>query len=486
MFKHGKRLAALALTALLCLPVAAYAEEELTVYSVDGINVYTVEDEFTVTIPTKVEIKAEENKANFNIEAKLEKCSNLEIKIKSENEYKLMCGSQGLKYSVSDEKVVFSKKYEDETTEEQSYKIYLEVMDTPTMSGTYEDYLTFEINREPYIEVEGKHLLNFDTNAILNSEYEEELVISTKFKYVDNDGTYGMLPTPRRDGYDFDGWYTEKTAGNKVKEDTTASAGAAETVYAHWTPHVLTINYHNDGAEYIKWESGWSDPDHKQYVTGEDVSTFHTETYGENFSNGVNGLYDVWRWKKTGYTAKGSVWKIGEYGTEEYNDHEPFVKAEDCAKYLGVLEDFKKGDVTVDLYPIWIATGKTIAEIDAEEQEPDEIIGTDDPGNIDEDSTTGGDTTDSDVDEPTKDTDDTPADDTTEDAEDTAKDSDSTTSSDDTFDDVDMDDDTTETPDDEPDSEEPAEDTDEVGDLIAYYPVDGMLFDAGFGVDADA
>lgn len=89
----------------------------------------------------------------------------------------------------------------------------------------------------------------------------------------------------------------------------------------------------------------------------------------------------------------------------------------------------------------------------------------------------------------------TPADDTTDDAADTSKDPDSTTPSDDTFDDVmddvtdDVDtDDATETPDGEPDSEdteEADESTDEVGNLILVYPVDGMLFDAGFGVDAD-
>lgn len=41
------------------------------------------------------------------------------------------------------------------------------------------------------------------------------------------------LPTPARDGYKFEGWFTEAEGGEKVTEITTA---ADATLYAHWTP----------------------------------------------------------------------------------------------------------------------------------------------------------------------------------------------------------------------------------------------------------
>ncbi|MBQ3182248.1 MAG: InlB B-repeat-containing protein, partial [Clostridia bacterium] len=42
----------------------------------------------------------------------------------------------------------------------------------------------------------------------------------------------GAFPTPTRDGYTFDGWYTAPTGGGKVTSSTNASA---MTLYAHWS-----------------------------------------------------------------------------------------------------------------------------------------------------------------------------------------------------------------------------------------------------------
>jgi uncharacterized repeat protein (TIGR02543 family) len=45
--------------------------------------------------------------------------------------------------------------------------------------------------------------------------------------------TAGELPTPSRDGYTFDGWYTAAKGGDKVISSTTVTK--AQTLYAHWT-----------------------------------------------------------------------------------------------------------------------------------------------------------------------------------------------------------------------------------------------------------
>ena len=47
--------------------------------------------------------------------------------------------------------------------------------------------------------------------------------------------TYGELPEPTREGYEFDGWYTEKDGGELVEAGTEVSDKAAHTLYAHWT-----------------------------------------------------------------------------------------------------------------------------------------------------------------------------------------------------------------------------------------------------------
>lgn len=55
---------------------------------------------------------------------------------------------------------------------------------------------------------------------------------------------YPALPAPTREGYSFDGWYTQKTSGTKVDENTTVTTAANHTLYAHWhlTPALAPYN----------------------------------------------------------------------------------------------------------------------------------------------------------------------------------------------------------------------------------------------------
>ena len=47
---------------------------------------------------------------------------------------------------------------------------------------------------------------------------------------------YNFLPTPTRTGgYNFDGWYTEKTGGTEITSDTTVTATKDHILYAHWS-----------------------------------------------------------------------------------------------------------------------------------------------------------------------------------------------------------------------------------------------------------
>ncbi|WP_422480937.1 BspA family leucine-rich repeat surface protein, partial [Pleomorphochaeta sp. DL1XJH-081] len=53
---------------------------------------------------------------------------------------------------------------------------------------------------------------------------------------------YGTLEDISRDGYTFEGWYTESDGtGEKVENDTLVSATADHTLYAKWTPIVYTV-----------------------------------------------------------------------------------------------------------------------------------------------------------------------------------------------------------------------------------------------------
>ena len=57
---------------------------------------------------------------------------------------------------------------------------------------------------------------------------------TTATKQVTYASTYGTLPTPTRTGFDFLGWYTSASGGDKIIASTTVSITAAQTLYAHW------------------------------------------------------------------------------------------------------------------------------------------------------------------------------------------------------------------------------------------------------------
>lgn len=54
--------------------------------------------------------------------------------------------------------------------------------------------------------------------------------------------TYGELPTPSKDGYHFDGWFTALDGGTQVTSETKVTNSSDHTLYAHWTQiHVYIV-----------------------------------------------------------------------------------------------------------------------------------------------------------------------------------------------------------------------------------------------------
>ena len=58
--------------------------------------------------------------------------------------------------------------------------------------------------------------------------------VSKKSKKITFNKAFGTLPTPKRYGYTFNGWYTAKDAGKKVTKKTKTTAVKNMTVYAQW------------------------------------------------------------------------------------------------------------------------------------------------------------------------------------------------------------------------------------------------------------
>lgn len=54
-------------------------------------------------------------------------------------------------------------------------------------------------------------------------------------KTVTAEQPYGELPTPARDNYTFDGWYTASSGGSRVTESTTVTQTQDHTLFARWS-----------------------------------------------------------------------------------------------------------------------------------------------------------------------------------------------------------------------------------------------------------
>lgn len=133
-----------------------------------------------------------------------------------------------------------------------------------------------------------------------------EGIVNESSKTVVYGSSYGSLPTPTRDYYSFDGWYTAKTGGNKITESSVFNSAENVTLYAHWTKNPTSDwvleSALPEGASVVdqKWTydltsktssssssmSGWTKYDTKRTGWG--------GTQGPVYSNPSNGSRNVW------------------------------------------------------------------------------------------------------------------------------------------------------------------------------------------------
>ncbi len=59
--------------------------------------------------------------------------------------------------------------------------------------------------------------------------------VSKSSTKVTSGKTYGTLPTPTRNGYTFNGWYTSANGGTKITSSSKVNLNGNQTLYAHWT-----------------------------------------------------------------------------------------------------------------------------------------------------------------------------------------------------------------------------------------------------------
>lgn len=298
----------------------------------------------------------------------------LDVSVNSINKCKLKNKNQEISYSLDKGSFhVDNIKSADMKSFDENFNISL-VNTNTNYSGNYEDRLTFNIQCH-------KYTYELDMNSILDGVRECERhnygvadvyingVLKAEnvsdFKEILNYGdTYEFKNIKATDGHHF--VEINSCANTSIKGRIGVDTNHLWTrhdnpynliapIFFEFNTNKLTINYHADGAQ------TWRRFDNITYddVSGKDTAESETYLFGSYYDE-KSGLGDVSRLTKKGYTAKPNTWVIGKNGTKEVIDTTGLAKSQDVADYCGVLDEFKKNDTTIDLYPIWTANTYTL------------------------------------------------------------------------------------------------------------------------------
>lgn len=115
------------------------------------------------------------------------------------------------------------------------------------------------------------------------------------------------LPEPKKEHYDFVGWFTANAGGTKYMENTFYYETGDKTLYARWTPKIYHLSYVTNGGSEIKGSFPFTygqpiEIDKRTYRTNYDfegwfVDAGFTKPYDKNTSGSIGGdltLYAKW------------------------------------------------------------------------------------------------------------------------------------------------------------------------------------------------
>lgn len=344
----------------------------------NNVNPEIDNSRYTVMIPSEVNIDKNTGKGSFAVTGKVKAQSTIDVSIQSKNGYKLKDKNGELPYNI--DKKSFSIDNSRSTSDIPLNEEFNIVSKTNTkVSGYYTDSLTFGITGKKYeyeLDVNG----NLDENGCGDGALAKfgrfDVYIDGKLVKKDADdfcqcipygSTWEIKNIRSLDGYRYEessDIRTKGVAGDVVEweGDLLGDTSIYRITYVNlkFYSNKLTINYHADGAQ--SWKTANVNNASEIDVTGKDIMETEALKYDELYSEDAEKQHfcSIARIKRDGYTAKANTWKVGQNGSLEVQDNKILQKAQDVAKYCGVLNEFKKNDTTIDLYPIWIPNTYTL------------------------------------------------------------------------------------------------------------------------------
>lgn len=344
----------------------------------NNVNPEIDNSRYTVVIPSEVNIDKNTGKGSFAVTGKVKAQSTIDVSIQSKNGYKLKDKNGELPYNI--DKKSFSIDNSRSASDIPLNEEFNIASKTNTkVSGYYTDSLTFDITSESYkykLDVNG----NLDDNGIGDGRLDDfgrfDVYLNGKLvkenvedfcEPIPYGTTWEIKNIRSLDGYrykDSSDIRTKGVAGDVVEweGDLLGDTSIYRITYVNlkFYSNILTINYHADGAQ--SWKTANVNNAPEIDVTGKDIMETEALKYDELYSEDAEKQHfcSIARIKRDGYTAKANTWKVGQNGSLEVQDNKILQKAQDVAKYCGVLNEFKKNDTTIDLYPIWIPNTYTL------------------------------------------------------------------------------------------------------------------------------
>lgn len=339
----------------------------------NNVNPEIDNSRYTVLIPSEVSIDKNTGKGSFAVTGKVKAQSTIDVSIQSKNGYKLKDKNGELPYNI--DKKSFSIDNSRSASDIPLNEEFNIVSKTNTkVSGYYTDSLTFDITGKKYeylLDVNGSLDGGGAGDGSLSGYGIFDVYVDGKLIKKDVDdfctcipygSTWELKNIRGLDGYHYEESLKGPTKGiageniewegysDKFTDKTTICRSSYATLKFY--TNKLKINYYPNGAQKHNDAQDYTDSSKDEVIDTQKLHYSASYKYNENMPS--CGLDNVDRFKRTGYTSNHKYLVGSPTSSIKVNDNDNvYAKAQDLAEAAKVLSEFKKNDVTINLYPDW-------------------------------------------------------------------------------------------------------------------------------------
>lgn len=340
----------------------------------NNVNPEIDNSRYTVMIPSEVNIDKNTGKGSFAVTGKVKAQSTIDVSIQSKNGYKLKDKNGELPYNI--DKKSFSIDNSRSASDIPLNEEFNIASKTNTkVSGYYTDSLTFDITGKKYeyrLDVDGSLDGGGAGDGTLSGYGIFDVYVDGKLVKKDADdfcqcipygSTWELKNIRGLDGYHYEESLkgpTKGVAGENIEyegywdqlTEKTSICRSSYTTLKFYT-NKLKINYYPNGAQkYNSSEENYTSSNNDFSIDPNNAYMIKEYKYNADFPQ--YGLDDADRFKRTGYTCNNMYLVGSSTSTVKVNaGSNVYAKSQDLAEAAKVLSEFKKNDITINLYPDW-------------------------------------------------------------------------------------------------------------------------------------